>query len=76
MVVRAGRNSLSVYVGQGLLAGFVFGAYGLGLFAELGFAVLLPVAVLIALVNMVLVALYASRFGRGPLEPLLRWLTG
>lgn len=75
-MVRAGRNSLSVYVGQGLLAGFVFGAYGLGFFGELGFAVLLPVAVLIALVNMMLVALYASRFGRGPLEPLLRWLTG
>lgn len=68
----AGRNSLSTYVAQGILAGLVFGAYGLGLFNTLGNLALLAVALLIAMIAMLCVGVWAAAFGRGPLEILLR----
>lgn len=75
LLLQAARNSLSSYVLQGVLAGFVFGGYGLGLFERLGYAALAGVAVLVALTAMLAVGITASRWGRGPLEALLRWLT-
>lgn len=75
-LVLAGRNSLSTYVLQGILAGLVFGAYGLGYFNQFGLIALIPIAVTLALVAMVLVGVYAKQFGRGPLEPLLRLISG
>jgi uncharacterized protein len=72
---RAGQNSLSAYLLQGILAGLVFGGHGLGLFDQLGQAVLLPLAILIALLAMVLTGLMAGRWGRGPFEVILRRLT-
>ncbi|MCC5903641.1 MAG: DUF418 domain-containing protein [Halomonas sp.] len=76
LLVLAGQNSLSSYVAQGVLAGFVFGAYGLGLFHSLGHAALIPVSLTIALMAMVLVGVCAKIFGRGPLEPILRKISG
>jgi uncharacterized protein len=72
LLVLAGRNSLSSYVLQGVLAGIVFGAYGLGLFDLLGHANLIPASLVIALVAMAFVGIYAKIFGRGPLESILR----
>ena len=76
ILVLAGRNSLSTYILQGILAGFIFGAYGLGLYDSVGYAGLLLLSLLIALSAMVLVGIYAKIFGRGPLEPVLRWFSG
>ena len=76
LLVSAGQNSLSSYVAQGVLAGFVFGAYGLGLFHSLGHAALLPVSLIIAFTAMVFVGAWAKLFGRGPLEPILRQISG
>ncbi len=76
LLVLAGQNSLSSYVAQGVLAGFVFGAYGLGLFHSLGHAALIPVSLIIALIAMVFVGVCAKVFGRGPLEPILRKISG
>lgn len=76
LLVLAEQNSLSSYVAQGVLAGFVFGAYGLGLFHSVGHAGLIPVSLIIALVAMVLVGVCAKTFGRGPLEPILRKISG
>ena len=76
ILVLAGRNSLSSYVAQGILAGFVFGSYGLGLFGKVGHAALIVIALLIALLAMLSVGLYATAMGRGPLEPILRKLSG
>ena len=70
----AGRNSLSVYLLQGILAGFVFGGYGLGLFGSLSPVALLPLSLVIALMSMALVGLWTKRFGQGPAEPILRWI--
>lgn len=76
LLVLAGQNSLSSYVAQGVLAGFVFGAYGLGLFHSLSHAALLPVSLIIAFTAMVFVGAWAKLFGRGPLEPILRQISG
>ncbi|AWV06010.1 DUF418 domain-containing protein [Marilutibacter maris] len=72
---QAGRNSLSSYVLQGVLAGLVFGGYGLGLFGELGHARLLAVGLLVALAAVTAVGAIADRVGRGPLEAVLRRIT-
>ncbi|QQG36871.1 MAG: DUF418 domain-containing protein [Micavibrio aeruginosavorus] len=71
----AGQNSLSAYVLQGAIAGFVFGGYGLGLFGKIGFAGLMPVGLLIAVLAILVVGLVAQHTGRGPLEALLRRAT-
>ena len=76
MLVLAGRNSLSTYVLQGIIAGLLFGGYGMGLFGQFGLLALIPIAFAIALVAMLLVGVYATIFGRGPLEPVLRWISG
>lgn len=76
LLVLAGQNSLSCYIIQGVFAGFLFGAYGLGLFDSFGQAGLIPISLTIALVAMVSVGIYANLFGRGPLEPILRKISG
>ncbi len=72
ILLLAGQNSLSSYITQGLLAGVVFGSYGMGLFDLFKHAALVPIALFIALLSMVFVGVYAKIFGRGPLEPILR----
>lgn len=72
LLILAGRNSLSSYVLQGILAGMVFGAYGFGLYNSMGNAALLPLSLVIAFSAMLCVGVYASIFGQGPLEPVLR----
>jgi uncharacterized protein len=76
ILVLAGRNSLSSYILQGIVAGLVFGAYGLGYFNMFSHAALLPISLIIALAAMVLVGVYAKAFGRGPFEPVLRKISG
>jgi uncharacterized protein len=71
----AGRNSLTTYVTQGVLAGFAFGAYGLGLFGELGNAALLLLALAIAGLTLLVSAAAYGPSRRGPLEWLLRRIT-
>ncbi|MBG37012.1 MAG: hypothetical protein CMH92_14530 [Oceanicaulis sp.] len=75
ILVLAGRNSLSSYVLQGVLAGLVFSGYGLGLFGQFGQAWLVPISIALALTAMVMVGLFARLMGRGPLEILLRRVT-
>ncbi|KRA07185.1 hypothetical protein ASD70_13885 [Pseudomonas sp. Root569] len=75
VLIAAGRNSLTAYVLQGLIAGVVFGGYGLGFFGELGNLALIPLAVGIALISMTLTGLIAKYAGQAPLEKILRLIT-
>lgn len=75
VLIEAGRNSLSAYVSQGILAGLLFSSYGLDLFDSLGNAALLLIAIALALLAMSLTGLTAQRWGRGPLEAVLRRIT-
>ncbi|CAA6821951.1 MAG: Unknown protein [uncultured Thiotrichaceae bacterium] len=74
--VLAGRNSLSVYVLQGIIASLLFGGYGLGLFNQFRELALIPIAIGIYLTSVLITGLYAKRFGRGFLEPVLRKISG
>lgn len=76
LLVLAGQNSLSSYVAQGVLGGIFFGSYGFGLFNSLGHAALIPLSLMIALIAMVFVGIFAKTFGRGPLEPIFRKISG
>lgn len=75
VLLLAGRNSLSTYVLQGILAGLLFGGYGLGLFGTVGQAGMIPLAIAVALIAIAVIGGIADRFGRGPLEALLRSAT-
>lgn len=75
-LMAAGRNSLSAYVAQGVLAGWAFGGYGLGLFGRLDFAGLLGLAVVVWLASCLFAATAERLLGAGPLEHLLRLVTG
>ena len=75
-LLAAGRNSLSAYVTQGILAGWVFGSYGLGLFGNIGAAGMLGLALIIWFASCIFVAACERLLGAGPLEHLLRLVTG
>jgi uncharacterized protein len=75
IVLRAGQNSLTAYVLQGVIAGTVFGGYGLGWFGALGQLQLIPLAVVLATLSMIITSLAALVIGYGPLELLLRRMT-
>ena len=75
-LLASGRNSLTCYVTHGLLAGWVFGSYGLGLFGRLGSAALLGVSLAIVLAAAFSALLWERLMGRGPLDLLLARLTG
>jgi len=76
ILVFAGRNSLSVYVLQGLIASLMFGGYGLGWFDKFGDLALIPISIGIYVASVLIVGLYAQRFGRGILEVVLRKISG
>lgn len=70
-----GRNSLTAYVLQGVLAGFILSDYGLGLLSSFGATATLALTLVICLILAVLAALWQRISPRGPLEALLRWIT-
>ena len=70
-----GRLALSNYVGQSVLAGFVFYGWGLGLYARVGSAGVLAIALVIYALQVVLSGLWLRAFRFGPLEWALRSFT-
>ena len=76
VLVMAGRNSLSVYVLQGLIASLIFNGYGFGLIGELSALMLLGISIGIYCVSVLMVGSYAKVFGQGVLEPVLRAISG
>jgi uncharacterized protein len=70
-----GRNSLTGYVTDGVIAGLVFGGHGLGLFGTLGHAALLALALGIGVLGLALASAWDRLSPRGPLEALLRRAT-
>jgi uncharacterized protein len=71
----SGRNSLSGYVLQGVVAGAVFGGFGFGQFGQLGQAELLILSLATAAVGLLLAFVWTRIFQRGPLEVVLRRIT-
>ncbi|WP_439530746.1 DUF418 domain-containing protein [Pannonibacter sp.] len=74
--VATGKSSLTTYVLQGLIGGVLVSGYGLGLGAQMGSAGYLVTALVVCLVTMLFARIWQIWFRRGPLEEVLRALTG
>lgn len=71
----AGRMALTNYLLQSLVAALVFHGYGLALWGQLGRAAQVALVLAVFLAQLLLSALWLSRFRFGPMEWLWRWLT-
>lgn len=69
---RAGTSSLTAYLLQSLILSFIFCGYGLGLYAKLGAASCIAIALITGVVTLSVSSLWRTRFERGPMETLLR----
>ncbi|NBN78733.1 DUF418 domain-containing protein [Microvirga tunisiensis] len=74
--VATGQNSLTTYVLQGVIGGALVSGYGLALGPHLGSAGYLAVALLVVLLTMLFLRVWQIWFRRGPLEEVLRAITG
>ncbi len=70
-----GRMALSNYIGQTLLATFVFYGYGLGLYGQFNRIAQLGVVIVIWTIQILVSPWWLKRFRYGPLEWLWRSLT-
>jgi uncharacterized protein len=75
LLAPAGRLSLTHYLTQSLVMALVFTGYGFGLYAELGVAVPVLLALLLYAVQLVVGGRLVRRFRYGPAEWLLRAFT-
>jgi uncharacterized protein len=71
----AGRLALSNYLVQSVVFSTVFYAYGGGLFDRVGAAAGVGLSVALFTVQLVLSRWWLGRFGTGPVERILRWMT-
>lgn len=67
----SGRMSLSIYMFQGILGGFIFFGYGAGLYASLSLQAVLALAFLLFVLLALLARLWLGRFRSGPFEALM-----
>jgi uncharacterized protein len=70
-----GRMSLSIYVGESVVMGFLALSYGLGLYGRIGSAVAVAVCIAVYTTLMMAANLWLSVFRLGPMEWLLRSIT-
>ena len=73
-VAAAGRMAFSNYIGTSLVCTTLFYGYGVGLYAYLGRAALVPVVVAVCALMLLWSRLWLARFRYGPLEWLWRSL--
>ena len=71
----AGRMALTNYLLQSLVAALVFHGYGLALWGQLGRAAQVALVFAVFAAQLLLSALWLSRYRFGPMEWLWRWLT-
>ncbi|MGC6426049.1 MAG: DUF418 domain-containing protein [Akkermansiaceae bacterium] len=74
-LTEVGRTALSCYIGQSLIATFLFYGFGLGLYGKVDYLLQLVFVVGIWLLQIGLVWFWMKRFRYGPLEWLWRCLT-
>jgi uncharacterized protein len=68
-----GRMALTLYLGQSLMAAFIFFGFGLGLWNRLSWPQLWLVALAMLVIEAAFAALWFKAFRFGPLEWLWRW---
>ena len=70
-----GRMALTLYLGQSMIAAWIFSGFGLGLWNQLSWPQLWLVAIAILLAQALFAALWFRAFRFGPAEWLWRWGT-
>ena len=70
-----GRMALTLYLGQSLIAAFIFSGFGLGMWNSLSWPQLWLVALAILAIEALFAALWFTAFRYGPAEWLWRWGT-
>lgn len=71
-IAPAGRMSLTVYLGQSVVASLLFNGYGLGLGADLGLGGAVTLVAVLWGLQIVLASLWLRWFTMGPLEAVVR----
>lgn len=71
-LARAGTATLSAYLLQSVILSFIFSAYGLGLFGQLGAANAILIGLATGIASLVFVSCWRLYFTRGPAEIILR----
>lgn len=74
-LARGGTASLTAYLMQNMLFTLIFYGFALGLYAKLGAASVIGIAVLVAIFSIAFTSLWRTQFKRGPLEYVLRGFT-
>lgn len=74
-LTEVGRTALSCYIGQSLIATFIFYGFGLGLYGSVDYLLQLVFVVGIWALQIVVVKFWLKHFRQGPLEWLWRCLT-
>lgn len=74
-LTEVGRTALSCYIGQSLIATFIFYGFGLGLYGSVDYLLQLVFVAGIWIVQILLVQFWMKHFRQGPLEWLWRCLT-
>lgn len=70
-----GRMALTLYLGQSLMAVFIFSGFGLGWWGKLSWAGLWLVAAAMIIIEALFAVLWFRAFSHGPMEWLWRWGT-
>ncbi len=71
-LARGGTASLTAYLMQSLILSVIFNAYGFGLYASLGAAACITLALAVAIFTISFTSLWRKKYARGPMEVLLR----
>ena len=71
-LARAGSATLTAYLMQSVILSYIFSGYGLGLYAQLGAATCIAIALATGLFTLLFSSVWRARFSRGPMEYLLR----
>ena len=71
----AGRMSLTTYLSQSVIASFIFGPWGLGLFQQLEMWQVLILVLFIWILQVVFAHFWLSRLKQGPMEWVLSKMT-
>ncbi len=74
-MTEVGRTALSCYLGQSLIATFIFYGFGLGLYGSVDYLLQLIIVVGIWVIQIFLVQFWMKHFKQGPLEWFWRCLT-
>ncbi len=74
-LARGGTASLTAYLLQNFLFTLIFYGFAMGLYAQLGAASAIGIALLVAIFSIAFTSLWRTMFKRGPLEYVLRGFT-